>query len=44
MRIDVQEYYAIAAASRDFSEKVGALARERLGGSKASLPSLASRA
>jgi thioredoxin reductase (NADPH) len=32
MRIDVQEYYAIAAASRDFSEKVGALARERLGG------------
>jgi thioredoxin reductase (NADPH) len=32
MRIDVQEYYAIAAASKDFSEKVGALARERLGG------------
>ena len=32
MRIDVQEYYAIAAASRDFSEKVSALARERLGG------------
>jgi thioredoxin reductase (NADPH) len=31
MRIDVQEYYAIAAASRDFSEKVSALARERLG-------------
>ncbi|MFZ1004031.1 MAG: FAD-dependent oxidoreductase, partial [Pseudolabrys sp.] len=26
------EYYAIAAASRDFSEKVSALARERLGG------------
>ncbi|MGB9385931.1 MAG: Crp/Fnr family transcriptional regulator, partial [Pseudolabrys sp.] len=32
MRIDVQEYYAIAAASRDFSEKVSALAREQLGG------------
>ena len=28
----MQEYYAIAAASRDFSEKVSALARERLGG------------
>lgn len=32
MRIDVQEYYAVAATSKDFSEKVGALARERLGG------------
>ena len=32
MRIDVQEYYAIAATSKDFSEKVSALARERLGG------------
>lgn len=32
MRIDVQDYYAIAAASKDFSEKVSALARERLGG------------
>ena len=32
MRIDVQEYYAVAAASKDFSEKISALARERLGG------------
>lgn len=32
MRIDVQDYYAIAATSKDFSEKVSALARERLGG------------
>jgi thioredoxin reductase (NADPH) len=32
MRIDVQEYYAIASTSKDFSEKVSALARERLGG------------
>ena len=32
MRIDVQEYYTTAAASKDFSEKVSALARERLGG------------
>lgn len=32
MRVDVQEYYAIAATSKDFLEKVSALARERLGG------------
>jgi thioredoxin reductase (NADPH) len=32
MRIDVQEYYAIASTSKVVSEKLGALARERLGG------------
>jgi thioredoxin reductase (NADPH) len=32
MRIDIQQYYALAAASKDISQKVGALARERLGG------------
>jgi thioredoxin reductase (NADPH) len=32
MRIDVQEYYTIAAASKDISLRVSALARERLGG------------
>jgi thioredoxin reductase (NADPH) len=32
MRVDIQQYYATAAASMDFSLKIGALARERLGG------------
>ena len=32
MRIDVQEYYALAAVSNDISLQVSALARERLGG------------
>ena len=32
MRVDVQHYYALAAASKDISLKVSALARERLGG------------
>ena len=35
MRIDIQQYYALAAASKDISQKVGALARERLGGLQA---------
>jgi thioredoxin reductase (NADPH) len=32
MRVDVQQYYAIAAVSKDISQKIGALARERMGG------------
>ncbi len=32
MRVDAQQYYAIAAVSQDISLKVSALARERLGG------------
>jgi thioredoxin reductase (NADPH) len=32
MRLDIQQYYAVAAASKDISLKVSALARERLGG------------
>ena len=32
MRVDVQEYYTIAAVSEDISLKVSALARERMGG------------
>jgi thioredoxin reductase (NADPH) len=32
MRVDVQQYYAIAAVSEDISLKVSALARERIGG------------
>ena len=32
MRVDIQEYYAIAAASKEISLKVSALARERIGG------------
>jgi thioredoxin reductase (NADPH) len=32
MRVDVQQYYAIAAVSKDISQKVSALARERIGG------------
>ncbi len=32
MQIDVQQYYSIAAVSKDVAHKVSALARERLGG------------
>jgi thioredoxin reductase (NADPH) len=32
MRVDVRQYYAIAAASPEVSIKIGALARERIGG------------
>ncbi|HEY1559916.1 MAG TPA: FAD-dependent oxidoreductase [Caulobacteraceae bacterium] len=32
MQIDLDEYYRLCAASKDFAEKIGALARERLGG------------
>src|SRR5947208_11248026 len=32
MRVEIQEYYAVAAASKDISLKVSALARERMGG------------
>ena len=32
MRVDVQQYYAIAAVSKDVAQKVSALARERIGG------------
>jgi len=32
MRIEIQEYYALAAASKEVSQKVSALARERIGG------------
>jgi thioredoxin reductase (NADPH) len=32
MRIDAKQYYALAAASPDIALKVGALARERIGG------------
>ncbi|UVK37688.1 FAD-dependent oxidoreductase [Mesorhizobium sp. AR10] len=32
MRIEVQQYYSIAAVSKDVSQKLSALARERLGG------------
>jgi thioredoxin reductase (NADPH) len=32
LRIDVEEYYRLAAASKVFAEQMGALARERLGG------------
>ncbi len=32
MRIDAQQYYAVAAAAPDISLKVSALARERIGG------------
>jgi thioredoxin reductase (NADPH) len=32
MRVDIQQYYAAAAACRSISEKLSALARERLGG------------
>jgi len=32
MRVDIQQYYAVAAVSKDISLKVSALARERIGG------------
>lgn len=32
MRLDVRQYYALAAASPEVSMKIGALARERIGG------------
>ena len=32
MRVEPKHYYAIAAASPEVSAKVGALARERIGG------------
>jgi thioredoxin reductase (NADPH) len=32
MRVDIQQYYAVAAVSKDISLKVSALARERMGG------------
>ena len=32
MRVELEEYYRLAAASKDFADKIGALARERLGG------------
>jgi len=35
MRIEVQQYYAIAAISKDVAQKINALARERLGGLQA---------
>lgn len=34
MKVDLQEYYAVAAAAPDISAKVGALALERIGGMK----------
>ena len=35
MRMEVQQYYALAAVSQDVARKVNALARERLGGLQA---------
>jgi thioredoxin reductase (NADPH) len=32
MRVDIQQYYAVAAVSKDISLKLSALARERIGG------------
>src|SRR6185295_9865654 len=32
MRLEVQQYYAVAAVSKEISTKVSALARERIGG------------
>jgi thioredoxin reductase (NADPH) len=32
MRVDIQQYYAVAAVAKDISLKVSALARERIGG------------
>jgi thioredoxin reductase (NADPH) len=32
MRVDIQQYYAMAAVSKDISLKVSAIARERIGG------------
>lgn len=44
MRVELQEYYTIAAASKDVSLKVSALARERLGGLQSIKPSRTVRA
>lgn len=45
IRVDPQQYYAVAAVSQDISLKVSALARERMGGgSRASPPSRPRRA
>ena len=35
MRVEIQQYYAIAAVSKDVAQKINALARERLGGLQA---------
>ena len=35
MRVEAAQYYALVASSRDFAERMGALARERLGGLQA---------
>lgn len=35
MRIEVQQYYAVASVAKDVAQKVNALARERLGGLQA---------
>jgi thioredoxin reductase (NADPH) len=35
MRLEIQQYYAIAAVSKDVAQKISALARERLGGLQA---------
>jgi thioredoxin reductase (NADPH) len=43
MRVDLPHYYAIAAASRQVSLKMGALARERIGGCRALPPNRARR-
>jgi thioredoxin reductase (NADPH) len=32
IRVDIQQYYAVAAVSKDISLKLSALARERIGG------------
>jgi thioredoxin reductase (NADPH) len=32
LRLNVQQYYAVAAAAPEFAQKMGALARERIGG------------
>ena len=32
MRVDIQQYYAVASVCKDISQKLSALARERLGG------------
>jgi thioredoxin reductase (NADPH) len=35
MRLEVQQYYAVAAVSKDVAQRINALARERLGGLQA---------
>ena len=35
MRVDAPQYYTLVASSREFADKMGALARERLGGLQA---------